>query len=89
VPNPNGKVHSAAAVNPQGTVYFEESGRACGDGVTLDEYPVGGPASALGTLPAGIDIFHPSVFESTGDHYEFARLHCMSGASDIYDAPIA
>jgi len=89
VPNPNGRVHSAAAVNPQGTVYFEESGRACGFGVTLDEYPVGGPVSAVGTLPAGIDIVHPSVFESTGDHYEFARFHCASGASDIYDAPIA
>jgi hypothetical protein len=87
VPNPGGKLHSAPAVNPQGTVYFEESGRACGANVTVDEYPVGGPVSPIGTLPAGIDIFHPTLFENgTGDHYEFARLHCTSGASDIYES---
>ncbi len=59
VPNPTDKVHSAAAVNPSGTVYFEQSGSACGSGVTIEQYPVGGPVTADGTLPAGIDLFHP------------------------------
>ena len=53
VPNPANKVHSAAAVNPNGTVYFEQSGPACGSGVTIEVFPVGGPVTAAGTLPAG------------------------------------
>jgi hypothetical protein len=90
VPNPANKVHSAAAVNPNGTVYFEQSGSACGSGVTVEEYPVGGPVSALGTLPAGIDLFHPFLYEhSPTDDYLFARVHCTGGATDVYKAPFA
>jgi hypothetical protein len=87
VPNPQDKLHSAPAVNPQGTVYFEESGQACGSQVTIEFYPVGGPAFVQGTLNAGIDLFHPFLFENgTGDHYQFAKIHCAGGATDIYQA---
>ena len=87
VPNPSNAVHSAAAVNPNGTVYFEQSGLACGSGVTVEEYPVGGPVTALGTLPAGIDLFHPFLYEhSATDDFLFARVHCAGGATDVYRA---
>jgi hypothetical protein len=87
VPNPNGKVHSAPAVNPQGTVYFEESNRGCGSGVKVEFFPVGGPSVVAGTLNPGVDLFHPFLFENgTGDHYEFAKLHCTGGATDIYQS---
>ena len=90
VPNPANKVHSAAAVNPNGTVYFEQSGLACGSGVTVEQYPVGGPVSALGTLPAGIDLFHPFLYEhSPTDDLLFARVHCGTGATDVYKAGFA
>jgi hypothetical protein len=87
VPNPQDRLHSAPAVNPQGTVYFEESGQACGSGVTVAFYPVGGPVFIEGTLNPGIDLFHPFLFESgTGDHFQFAKIHCTGGATDIYEA---
>jgi hypothetical protein len=90
VPNPADKVHSAAAVNPNGTVYFEQSGAACGSGATVEIYPVGGPVTAAGTLPAGIDLFHPFLYEhSPTDDYLFARVHCTGGATDVYRAPFA
>jgi hypothetical protein len=63
VPNPRDKVHSAAAVNPFGTVYFEESGSRCGSNATVEVYPIGGPMITAGTLRPGIDMFHPFVFE--------------------------
>ncbi|HEY2788599.1 MAG TPA: hypothetical protein VGI72_04040 [Gaiellales bacterium] len=87
VPNPQDKLHSAPAVNPQGTVYFEESGQGCGSHVTVAFYPVGGPVISVGTLNPGIDLFHPFLFESgTGDHYQFAKIRCTGGATDIYEA---
>jgi hypothetical protein len=90
VPNPANRVHSAAAVNPNGTVYFEQSGSACGSGVTVEQYPVGGPVTADGTLPAGIDLFHPFLYEhSPTDDYLFARVHCATGATDVYKSSFA
>jgi hypothetical protein len=90
VPNPGNRVHSAAAVNPNGTVYFEQSGSACGAGATIEVYPVGGPVTSGGTLPAGIDLFHPYLYEhSPTDDYLFARVHCGTGATDVYKAPFA
>jgi hypothetical protein len=87
VPNPANRVHSAAAVTPNGTVYFEQSGLACGRGVTVDRFPVGGAVTALGSLPAGIDLFHPFVYEhSPTDTFLFARVHCSTGATDVYKA---
>jgi hypothetical protein len=87
VPNPRNRLHSAAAVSSQGTVYFEESGAACGANVTVALYPVGGPVSLEGTLNAGIDLFHPFLFENgTGDHLQFAKTRCTDGATDIYAA---
>ncbi len=87
VANPAGKVHSAPAVNPNGTVYFEQSGPACGSGVTIEEYPVGGPVIAAGTLPAGLDLFHPFLYEhGPTDDLLFARVHCKAGATDVYRA---
>jgi hypothetical protein len=86
VPNPAGRVHSAPAVNPFGTVYFEESGRACGTSVRIEEYPVGGSVIVEGTLNPGIDLFHPSVFPNgSEDDYLFAKLRCRSGATDVYE----
>lgn len=86
VPNPQNKLHSAPAVNPQGTVYFEESGQGCGSHVTVAFYPVGGPVVPVGTLNPGIDLFHPFLFENgTGDHYQFAKIRCTGGATDIYE----
>jgi hypothetical protein len=85
IPNPLAKVHSSAAVNPAGTVYFEQSGVGCGTGATVEEYPVGGPMSAAGTLKPGIDLFHPFLFESgPADSFLFAKIHCRGGATDIY-----
>jgi hypothetical protein len=90
VPNPASKVHSAAAVNPNGTVYFEQSGPACGSAVTVEIFPVGGPVTAAGTLPAGIDLFHPFLYQhSPTDDFLFARIHCSGGAADVYRAPFA
>jgi hypothetical protein len=90
VPNPANTVHTAAAVNPNGTVYFEQSSLTCGAGATVEDYPVGGPVSALGTLPAGIDLFHPFLYEhSPTDDFLFARVHCATGATDVYKASFA
>ncbi len=85
IPNPLGKMHTAAAVNPFGTVYFEQSGGGCGRNATVEEYPVGGPMSAAGTLKPGIDLFHPFLFENGSlDSFLFAKIHCRGGGIDIY-----
>jgi hypothetical protein len=90
VPNPRDKVHSAAAVNPFGTVYFEESGSRCGSNATVEVYPIGGPMITAGTLRPGIDMFHPFLFErSPTDHFMFAKLHCASGATDVFESNFA
>ncbi len=85
IPNPLGRMHTAAAVNPSGTVYFEQSGGGCGRNATVEEYPVGGPMSAAGTLRPGIDLFHPFLFENGSlDSFLFAKIHCRGGGIDIY-----
>jgi hypothetical protein len=85
IPNPLAKMHTAAAVNSFGTVYFEQSGGGCGRDATVEEYPVGGPMFAAGTLGPGIDLFHPFLFENGSvDSFLFAKVHCTSGATDIY-----
>jgi hypothetical protein len=85
IPNPLGKVHTSAAVNSFGTVYFEQSGVGCGSNATVAEYPVGGPLFLAGTLKPGIDLFHPFLFENgPADDFVFAKIHCQSGATDIY-----
>jgi hypothetical protein len=90
VPNPRGRVHSSAAVNPFGTVYFEESGARCGANATVEIYPVGGPTITAGALRPGIDMFHPFLFEhSPTDSYLFAKLHCVGGATDIFESNFA
>jgi hypothetical protein len=90
VPNPRDKVHSSPAVNPFGTVYFEESGRRCGANATVEIYPVGGPTITAGSLRPGIDMFHPFLFEhSPTDSYLFAKLHCVGGATDIFKSNFA
>jgi hypothetical protein len=41
----------------------------------------------VGRLNPGIDLFHPFLFENgTGDHYQFAKIRCTGGATDIYEA---
>jgi hypothetical protein len=90
VPNPRDKVHSAAAVNPFGTVYFEESGSRCGSNATVEVYPIGGPMITAGTLRPGIDMFHPFVFEhGSTDSFLFAKLHCAGGATDVFESNFA
>jgi hypothetical protein len=90
VPNPRDKVHSAAAVNPFGTVYFEESGRRCGSNATVEVYPIGGPMITAGTLRPGIDMFHPFLFEhASTDSFMFAKLHCVGGATDAFESNFA
>jgi len=90
VPNPRDKVHSAAAVNPFGTVYFEESGSACGSNATVEVYPIGGPMITAGTLRPGIDMFHPFLFEhGSTDSFQFAKLHCAGGATDVFESNFA
>jgi hypothetical protein len=85
IPNPRGKVHTAAAVNPFGTVYYEQSGADCGSTATVEEYPIGGPVFTAGTLKPGVDLFHPFLFENGGlEHYLFAKLHCRGAGVDIY-----
>jgi hypothetical protein len=85
IPNPRGKVHTSAAVNPSGTVYYEQSGAACGSNATVEEYPIGGPVFTAGTLKPGVDLFHPFLFENGGlDRYLFAKLHCRGAGVDIY-----
>jgi hypothetical protein len=85
IPNPRGKVHTAAAVNPFGTVYYEQSGVDCGSNATVEEYPIGGPVFTAGTLKPGVDLFHPFLFENGGlEHYLFAKLHCRGAGVDIY-----
>ncbi len=90
VPNPHDRVHSSAAVNPFGTVYFEESGARCGANATVEIYPVGGPTITAGSLRPGIDMFHPFLFEhSPTDSFLFAKLHCVGGATDIFKSNFA
>jgi len=90
VPNPRDKVHSAAAVNPFGTVYFEESGSRCGANATVEVYPIGGPMITAGTLRPGIDMFHPFMFEHAAtDSFLFAKLHCVGGATDVFESNFA
>jgi hypothetical protein len=90
VPNPRDEVHSAAAVNPFGTVYFEESGSRCGSNATVEVYPIGGPMITAGTLRPGIDMFHPFVFEhASTDSFMFAKLHCVGGATDVFESNFA
>jgi hypothetical protein len=90
VPNPRDKVHSAAAVNPFGTVYFEESGSRCGSNATVEVFPIGGPMITAGTLRPGIDMFHPFVFEhASTDSFMFAKLHCAGGATDVFESNFA
>ncbi len=90
VPNPRDKVHSSAAVNPFGTVYFEESGARCGSNATVEVYPVGGPMITAGTLRPGIDMFHPFLFEhGSTDSFLFAKLHCTGGATDVFESNFA
>jgi hypothetical protein len=90
VPNPRDRVHSSAAVNPFGTVYFEESGRRCGANATVEIYPVGGPMIIAGTLRPGNYTFHPFLFEHNAtDSYLFAKLHCVGGATDIFESNFA
>jgi hypothetical protein len=85
IPNPLGKMHTSAAVNPFGTAYFEQSGGGCGTNATVEEYPVGGPMSAAGTLKPGIDLFHPFLFENGPlDSFLFAKIHCQGGGIDIF-----
>ncbi len=85
IPNPRGRVHTSAAVNPFGTVYYEQSGAACGSNATVEEYPIGGPVFTAGTLKPGVDLFHPFLFEKGGlDQYLFAKLHCRGAGIDIY-----
>jgi hypothetical protein len=85
IPNPRGKVHTAAAVNPFGTVYYEQSGADCGSNATVEEYPIGGPVFTAGTLKPGVDLFHPFLFENGGlKHYLFAKLHCRGAGVDIF-----
>jgi hypothetical protein len=85
IPNPRGKVHTAAAVNPFGTVYYEQSGADCGSNATVEEYPIGGPVFTAGTLKPGVDLFHPFLFENGGlEHFLFAKLHCRGAGVDIY-----
>jgi hypothetical protein len=85
IPNPRGKVHTAAAVNPFGTVYYVQSGADCGSNATVEEYPIGGPVFTAGTLKPGVDLFHPFLFENGGlEHYLFAKLHCRGAGVDIY-----
>lgn len=90
VPNPRDRVHSAAAVNPFGTVYFEESGSRCGSNATVEVYPIGGPMITAGTLRPGIDMFHPFMFEhASTDSFMFAKLHCAGGATDVFESNFA
>jgi hypothetical protein len=90
IPNPRDRVHSSAAVNPFGTVYFEESGARCGANATVEIYPVGGPMITAGTLRPGIDMFHPFLFDHRStDSYLFAKLHCVGGATDIFESNFA
>ena len=90
VPNPRDKVHTSAAVNPFGTVYFEESGSRCGSNATVEVYPVGGPMITAGTLRPGIDMFHPFLFEhGSTDSFLFAKLHCTGGATDVFESNFA
>jgi hypothetical protein len=90
IPNPLQKLHSSPAVNPFGTVYFEQSGAACGSNATVEEYPIGGPMLPEGTLKPGIDLFHPFLFENGSlDSYMFAKVHCHGGATDIYKTTFA
>jgi hypothetical protein len=90
IPNPLARVHTSAAVNSFGTVYFEQSGAGCGKSATVEEYPVGGPLHTAGTLKPGIDLFHPFLFEhGSADDLLFAKIHCQGGATDIYETTFA
>jgi hypothetical protein len=90
VPNPRDRLHSSAAVNPFGTVYFEESGSRCGANATVEIYPVGGPTITAGALRPGIDMFHPFLFEHRSiDRFLFAKLHCVGGATDVFESNFA
>jgi hypothetical protein len=56
----------------------------------VEIYPVGGPTITAGALRPGIDMFHPFLFEhSPTDSFLFAKLHCVGGATDVFQSNFA
>ncbi len=87
IPNPARDQHSPS-VGPDGTVYFARARGACGSGVRLISYPLGGPDTELVLLPGRYDIGSTHFYmdpdgESTlyFDHYACDQ----AAVSDVWE----
>lgn len=87
IPNP-GREQRAASIGPDGTVYFARARGACGSGVRLISYPVGGPETEQWRLPGGDDIGTTRVYEDAdgGLTVYFDQFACGQAAvSDVWE----
>lgn len=86
VPNPAGRVHSAAATDGAGTVYFDASGHRCGAGAEIQSWAPGGAVATILRLRTGTDLVHPFVRRTaTGARVYFDKLRCASFTTDVYE----
>jgi hypothetical protein len=85
VPKPSTIAHQyASSVADDGTVYFVQSGDACGANVKIDRYRAG-VREVLTELPRRRDIFFTYTSEETdGNHVHFDRVGCGTGAWNTY-----
>ena len=90
LPAPAGRVHYAASVAGDGTVYLARSEPRCGGSVELWRYPLVGVPVRLFSLPAGIDIAATYAYmragkrDSTVSDVYYDRGRCKARRFDIY-----
>ena len=87
MPNP-GREQRASSIGPDGTVYFARAKGACGNGVRLISYPLGGPETELWRLPSGDDIGSTHAYVDTDGERDiyFDHYDCDQAAvSDVWE----
>lgn len=73
---PVAQVAYSPSVGNDGTVYFGNSARGCGNKVGFYRYPVVGPGQLLFTLPKGRDILSSYAHGSHPTRVVFAQVNC-------------
>jgi hypothetical protein len=87
VPNPAHKAQYAASVTSGGVVYFAESSSvACGSGLALWRYPLGGVRTKVLSLGKGRDVSEtsPLVNPDGSTTLFYDRYACRTGRADIF-----
>ena len=87
LPNP-GREQKASSIAPDGTVYFARAKGACGRGVRLISFPLGGPETEMWRLPSGDDIGSTHIYVDPDgeltvyfDHYDCDQ----AAVSDVWE----